>query len=70
VTVSKTQRIDAKESAEAKAKRRYEKLRYICNHNSLTCIAIQPVTATRATFKVKNQSNEIVTKLCHFLAFH
>ncbi|MBQ7941765.1 MAG: hypothetical protein IJ328_05085 [Muribaculaceae bacterium] len=47
MTVSKTQRIGAKESAEAKVKRRYEELRYICNHNRFTSIAIQSVTATK-----------------------
>jgi hypothetical protein len=44
--VGKTQRIGAKESAEAKQERRYEKFSYICNRNRLTNIAIQSVTAT------------------------
>ena len=44
--VSKTQRIGAKESAEAKPERRYKKLPYICDRNRLISIAIQSVTAT------------------------
>lgn len=46
MTVNRIQRIGAKESAEAKPERRYEKLRYIYNRNRLTSIAIQSVTAT------------------------
>ncbi|MBQ7941433.1 MAG: hypothetical protein IJ328_03370 [Muribaculaceae bacterium] len=51
MTVSRTQRIGAKESAKAKPERRYEELRYICKHNRFTSIAIQSVTATKKTFQ-------------------
>jgi len=50
MTVSKIQRIGAKESAEAKPERRYEKL-HIYNHNCLTDIVAQSVTATKTTFQ-------------------
>ena len=45
VTVSRTQRIGAKESAEAKPERRYEKLSYICTLNRHTDIVFQSVKA-------------------------
>ena len=51
MTVSKTLRIGAKESAEAKPERIYWKLRYICDRNRLTSIAIQSVTTSKATFQ-------------------
>jgi hypothetical protein len=70
VTVSKTQRISAKESVETKPELRYKKNSYICNLNRLTSIDIQSVTATKTTFQSRSQSNEIVMKPCHFLAFY
>lgn len=69
MTISKTQRIGAKESAEAKPERRYERLRYICCLNRSANIVFQSVKAIKKPIEIKKQSNGIVTKLSHFLAF-
>ena len=50
MTVGKTQRIGAKESAEAKPERRYEKFPYICILNRHTDIVFQSVKAIEKAY--------------------